>query len=171
MSEHELDLMTMYEALVRMLVSLDLHQNLEIADRKGEQVARDGPPKKAAARNTTTQRVPNHAKGTKEDDVWSDERIQQYYESDEAAQDLNLLLNFDMDEFADLKAAAAGGDKNALEKEETDEEAEVRRALAVHAEIDEMLDLAAQVARLEKEHIVVLNSSSFEYEDEDDDEY
>ncbi|KAF9392186.1 MutS protein msh5 [Podila verticillata] len=171
MSEHELDLMTMYEALVRMLVSLDLHQNLDIADGKGKQVARNGPPKKAAATDSTTQRVPNHAKGTKEDDIWSDERIQQYYESDEAAQDLDLLLNFDMDEFADLKAAAAGDDKNALEKQETDEEAEARRALAVHAEIDEMLDLAAQVARLEKEHTVVLNSSSSEYEDEDDDEY
>lgn len=171
MSEHELDLMTMYEALVRMLVSLDLHQKLDIADGKGKQVARNGPPKKAAATDSTTQRVPNHAKGTNEDDIWSDERIQQYYESDEAAQDLDLLLNFDMDEFADLKAAAAGDDKNALEKQETDDEAEAKRALAVHAEIDEMLDLAAQVARLEKEHTVVLNSSSSEYEDEDDDEY
>lgn len=170
MSEHELELMTMYEALVRMLVSLDLHQNLDIVDRMGKLIARDRPPKKAAATDTTTQRVPSHAKGTNEDDVWSDKRIQQYYESDEAAQDLDLLLNFDMDEFADLKAAAAGGGRNAQEEEEkTKEEAEARSALAVHAEIDEMLDLAAQVARLEQEHTVVLNSSS-SYENEDDDE-
>ncbi|KAF9302195.1 MutS protein msh5 [Mortierella antarctica] len=175
MSEHELELMTMYEALVRMLVSLDLDQNLDLEDRKGKQVARDGPPKQAADTGTSAQRAPPttaaQVKDAKEGDVWTDERIREYYESDEAAQDLDLLMNFDMREFMDLKAPAADSDKNVLEKEqETNEDAEARKALAVHAEIDEMLDLAAQVARLEQERTVVLNSSS-ENEDEDDDEY
>ncbi|KAF9331320.1 MutS protein msh5 [Podila minutissima] len=176
MSEHELELMTMYEALVRMFVSLDLDQNLDLEDRMGKQVTRDGPPKQATDMGTSTQRVPPttaaQVKDAKEGDVWTDERIREYYESDEAAQDLDLLMNFDMREFMDLKAPAADSDKNVLEKEqETNEEAEVRKALAVHAEIDEMLDLAAQVARLEQEHTIVLNSSSSENEDEDDDEY
>lgn len=178
MSEHELELMTLYEALVRMLVSLDLDQNLDLEDKKGKHVARDGPPNKAANTGTSAQNVPptttSQAKDAKEGDVWTDERIREYYESEEAAQDLDLLLNFDLREFMDLKAPAANSDKNVLEEEETGEEAaEVRKALAVHAEIDEMLDLAAQVERLEQEHTVVLNSSSSEYEDEgeDDDGY
>ncbi|KAG0031147.1 MutS protein msh5 [Podila clonocystis] len=174
MSEHELELMTMYETLVRMLVSLDLDQNMDLEDRKCMQVAANGPLKKAADTGTSAQSVPPtttvHFKDAKEGDVWTDERIREYYESDEAAQDLDLLLNFDMGELMSLKPQVADSDKNVLAMEETSEDAGTRKALAVHTEIDEMLDLAAQVARLEQEHTIVLNSSS-EYEDEDDDEY
>ncbi|KAG0036136.1 MutS protein msh5 [Podila clonocystis] len=175
MSEHELELMTMYETLVRMLVSLDLDQNMDLENRKDMQEARNRPPKKASDMGTSAQRVPPTAafqvKDAKEGDVWTDERIRDYYESDEATQDLDLLLNFDFGDLMSLKVQVAGSDKNVLAMEETNEDAVSRKALAVHTEIDEMLDLAAQVARLEQEHTIVLNSSSSEYEDEDDDEY
>ncbi|KAF9425765.1 MutS protein msh5 [Podila epigama] len=180
MDEHELELMTMYETLVGILVSLDLEQGNHVGDQPQRPLAENVP---IQAKTHVAITTDNAAQDMTLDDAgpWTDKRIRAYFESEEASQDLDEL---DYDGIGQVETPVPmpiqprspsppllpAALTDTFPKDEERQVISIDREQELQREIDVLMELAAQVAKFEQEYTSVLNASSSESFDSDEDD-